>query len=591
MTDGILAADGDLTIRLLRNEPEDISAVTRWRARPHVHEWWDPDEEPPGYDEVATRYGGRTHPSSPTTPCIIELEGRPIGYLQFYRWCSWPDAARELDVDFDADTYGLDVLIGEPDQIGQGVGSRAVALLVHVPRDRAPGVVGVADHRGDERPRAARLREGGLREGSEGARHGHARRRARPQLADGTPPPRVACRHARARRPRPRPDPPPARRGARAVPRRASPVARPARARARPHAERHADGVDGLRQRAADLHRPRRGRVVHRRRRFHLRRLQRERHVGVLRPRDAARSCARSQERAARSTQFLLPTEESIWVAEELARRYPRQTHWQFTLSATQANTEAIRLARAVTGREVVVLFAGHYHGHFDEGLVDLEDGRRVPPCSAGSPDAVTGARPDRASSTMPDGLAVGARPRRRRARAHRARDDEHRPLRGARARLARDAAPAHARSTARSSRSTRRTPTSWGPAARPGWWGLEPDIVTIGKAVAGGDPDGRLRRDAGARRAELDVARERRDRRHAVRQPALGGGREGRARRRSSSPRPTRTRPPLGARLADGIDAAIAAAGSAVDHLPVRAARRPVVRAEAAHRRPTRTR
>ena len=129
MTDGILAADGDLTIRLLRNEPEDISAVTRWRARPHVQEWWDPDEEPPGYDEVATRYGGRTHPSSPTTPCIIELEGRPIGYLQFYRWCSWPDAARELDVDFDADTYGLDVLIGEPDQIGQGVGSRAVALL------------------------------------------------------------------------------------------------------------------------------------------------------------------------------------------------------------------------------------------------------------------------------------------------------------------------------------------------------------------------------------------------------------------------------------------------------------------------------
>ena len=82
------------------------------------------------------------------------------------------------------------------------------------------------------------------------------------------------------------------------------------------------------------------------------------------------------QERASRSTQFLVPTEESIWVAEELARRYPRQTHWQFTLSATQANTEAIRMARAATGREIVLLFEGHYHGHFDEGLVDLQDGR-----------------------------------------------------------------------------------------------------------------------------------------------------------------------------------------------------------------------
>src|SRR6266566_4157159 len=78
---------------------------------------------------------------------------------------------------------------------------------------------------------------------------------------------------------------------------------------------------------------------------------------------------------AARSTQFLLPTEASVEVAEELARRYPVR-QWQFTLSATQANTEVIRLARAVTGREVIVLFQGHYHGHFEEGLVDIEDGQ-----------------------------------------------------------------------------------------------------------------------------------------------------------------------------------------------------------------------
>src|SRR5262245_32394984 len=84
------------------------------------------------------------------------------------------------------------------------------------------------------------------------------------------------------------------------------------------------------------------------------------------------------QAQAARSTQFLLPTVASVEVAEELARRYP-VGHWQFTLSATQANTEAIRLARAVTGREVVVLFQGHYHGHFEEGLVDLAGGQPGP--------------------------------------------------------------------------------------------------------------------------------------------------------------------------------------------------------------------
>src|SRR6516225_3116300 len=64
------------------------------------------------------------------------------------------------------------------------------------------------------------------------------------------------------------------------------------------------------------------------------------------------------QAQLARSTQFLLPTEASVQVAEELARRYP-VPQWQFTLSATQATTETIRLARAVTGREVIVLFEG----------------------------------------------------------------------------------------------------------------------------------------------------------------------------------------------------------------------------------------
>jgi len=80
-------------------------------------------------------------------------------------------------------------------------------------------------------------------------------------------------------------------------------------------------------------------------------------------------------DRVARGSQFLLPGEDSLWVAEELARRWglPR---WQFTLSASQANTEVIRLARVATGRESVLLFDGKYHGHFDEGLVDLDEGR-----------------------------------------------------------------------------------------------------------------------------------------------------------------------------------------------------------------------
>ncbi|MGY8996630.1 MAG: aminotransferase class III-fold pyridoxal phosphate-dependent enzyme, partial [Alphaproteobacteria bacterium] len=75
-------------------------------------------------------------------------------------------------------------------------------------------------------------------------------------------------------------------------------------------------------------------------------------------------------DRMARGAQFVLPSEDGIWVSEELGRRFGL-SHWQYTLSASSANTEAIRLARLATGREGVLMFDGSYHGHIGETLVD----------------------------------------------------------------------------------------------------------------------------------------------------------------------------------------------------------------------------
>src|SRR5499427_95015 len=189
----------------------------------------------------------------------------------------------------------------------------------------------------------------------------------------------------------------------------------------------------------------------------------------------------------ARSTQFLLPTEASVEVAEELARRYP-VPQWQFTLSATQANTEAIRLARAVTGRDVIVLFQGHYHGHFEEGLVDLEDGQ---------------------VSVVQRGLSKGVTGRVRIAQFNDA-DTLRRALEPADVALVltepamtngihlllpepgwhaalRDLTRQHGTLLAIDETHTHVV----GPGGATGMWQLQPDIVTIGKAVAGGLPMG----------------------------------------------------------------------------------------------------
>ena len=77
-------------------------------------------------------------------------------------------------------------------------------------------------------------------------------------------------------------------------------------------------------------------------------------------------------ERLAAGSHFLLPGVDAAAVARALGDRFGLPM-WQFTLSATQANTEALRVARAVTGRDGVVMFDGKYHGHADELLGALE--------------------------------------------------------------------------------------------------------------------------------------------------------------------------------------------------------------------------
>jgi glutamate-1-semialdehyde 2,1-aminomutase len=83
-------------------------------------------------------------------------------------------------------------------------------------------------------------------------------------------------------------------------------------------------------------------------------------------------------ERAARGLQFLLPVEEAIDASELLAERYGLPG-WQFTLSASGANAEAIRLVRHRTGRQGIAVFGGHYHGHLDDTLVEGDGGGARP--------------------------------------------------------------------------------------------------------------------------------------------------------------------------------------------------------------------
>jgi glutamate-1-semialdehyde 2,1-aminomutase len=85
-------------------------------------------------------------------------------------------------------------------------------------------------------------------------------------------------------------------------------------------------------------------------------------------------------EQARRGITLMLPSEDAVFVAEELQQRFGL-TYWQFALTATDANRFAIRLARQITARPKILVFNWCYHGTVDETFITL------------NPDGTTGPR------------------------------------------------------------------------------------------------------------------------------------------------------------------------------------------------------
>jgi len=190
--------------------------------------------------------------------------------------------------------------------------------------------------------------------------------------------------------------------------------------------------------------------------------------------------------RMAAGNQFLLPSDEAVPLGEHLAQRY-RMPQWQFTLSASQANTEVIRIARKRTGREIVLVFDGKYHGHLEPTLVVLDDGEVVPEFLGLSRDVTGGTRmvPFNDVSAVERGLAdrevalVLTEPAMTNAGFLLPEPAFHDALR----RVTR------ATGTLLAIDETHSLVTSY--AGLTTEWGLEPDFLTLGKAIAAGVPLG----------------------------------------------------------------------------------------------------
>jgi len=197
------------------------------------------------------------------------------------------------------------------------------------------------------------------------------------------------------------------------------------------------------------------------------------------------------RDQVARGVTTMLPSEDAIWAGEELGRRFglPR---WLFTLTATDANRAALRIARQVTGRRKVLVYSYCYHGSVDEAFA-VADGRG----GTRSREGNVGPAVDPAQTTV--------------AVEFNDVDALERALAGGEVACVL-AEPAMTNMGivlpdpgyhAALRELTRRHGTllvvdethtfSAGPGGCTAAWGLEPDLLTIGKAIGGGVPSGAL--------------------------------------------------------------------------------------------------
>jgi len=107
----------------------DLPMLLEWLRQPHVKAWWR--DEPDDLAAIEATYGACITGNDPTELFVVVADGRDVGMVQRYRFADEPEwcacFAGVADVQQAA---GIDYLIGDPDLVGRGVGTAAIAAIV-----------------------------------------------------------------------------------------------------------------------------------------------------------------------------------------------------------------------------------------------------------------------------------------------------------------------------------------------------------------------------------------------------------------------------------------------------------------------------
>jgi aminoglycoside 6'-N-acetyltransferase len=151
-TDSGVARDGDLSIRLMRDERSDYELLSRWLSDDRVLEFYEGRDNPLSVEGAREKYGPRSRGEAAVVSCVLQLEGNPIGYLQFYRTDDFDEWRTLIGLDPDPRRYSIDIFIGEPELWDRGLGTRALrSVLAHLFGERDASAVVITPFAWNER--------------------------------------------------------------------------------------------------------------------------------------------------------------------------------------------------------------------------------------------------------------------------------------------------------------------------------------------------------------------------------------------------------------------------------------------------------
>ena len=119
-------AQPGLSIRLMRDEPQDYELMAKWLTDERVLEFAYGRDKPFGVDRVLARFRPRVRGEDEVVPCILGHNDIPVGYMQYYP----VSAGREYGIEAVTGVFGVDLFIGEPDLWDRGIGAQALGMLV-----------------------------------------------------------------------------------------------------------------------------------------------------------------------------------------------------------------------------------------------------------------------------------------------------------------------------------------------------------------------------------------------------------------------------------------------------------------------------